>query len=434
MSVVQKAAVDELEIPTDILDILEELELPVSQVLTEVDGEFQVDEDAVAELRRRARVGFEDEIPPVLSNFVTAADLAAEDESDSADGEDFGDEGDLVPDLTLADFNFEALIADLNLADSAGALEDILALQPAYVKAARREGKRSPAAEFYNEVNRPLFRLRRRFQEAAQEAETVPFHERTTAQRLQAARGRRNIEYITELIIRFNDGLTRQYVRLFTSNTSQEDSADFQGAALVGLMGAIESFNPDLGKFGSWAYKRIQREVLRAVRQADHKSMNHGDFERRPEILRAHAKLAGPSGERNPSYEEVAAEVGCTVALVQRVLGAPRLDSIHMLVGPEGDTELGDLIPDSGPMVDDQALSGMDVEALAKYGLPVLDARERWVISRRFGLDGEPVQCLQSIGKQLKLSREAVRQIEGKALARLLHPATLSRIVRHGRV
>jgi RNA polymerase primary sigma factor len=60
------------------------------------------------------------------------------------------------------------------------------------------------------------------------------------------------------------------------------------------------------------------------------------------------------------------------------------------------------------------------VPVTTRTGLAELDARAHFVIVRRFGLDGEPEQCLASIGRQLKLSKETVRQIERKALDRLL--------------
>jgi RNA polymerase primary sigma factor/RNA polymerase nonessential primary-like sigma factor len=338
-----------------------------------------------------------------------------------------------VADRDLEDFDFVAVVAGLPTVDVPAALAELARYRGPYQRAARRAGRRSPEADFYNAVNGPLFNRRTAVRDRVGELEAVPEQDRDGAHRVALRRARLELEMLTELIVRFNYGMTRKYVRLFTSNTSREDSEDFQGAALLGLMTSIDTFDPAKGKFGSWAYKRIQREVLRAVRDADYKSMNHGDFERRPDILREYNRLAGPNEERTPSFEEVAAAVGCTVDLVRRVLAAPRLDSLHAAVGADGETELGELLADPSVSVDEQVLTSMDVAALVEHGLSVLEPREHYVLARRFGLDGEPVQCLSSIGKQLRLSREAVRQIEAKGLARLLHPSTLSMIVRHGR-
>lgn len=407
-------------ISDDILDLLHEAGRTLDDVLIEVDGMPQVDVVAVERLRRQVQGEPVEEFPEVLSSLTDVEEI----EVTGADD---------IPDMDIEDFDFTAVVAGLDTLDTAGALAELLRYRASYTRAARRAGKKSPDADFYNALNGPLFRARTAMREQLAALDAIGPDALTAQERIGARRLRRHIEQITELIVRFNYGMTRKYVRLFTSNTSREDSADFQGAAILGLMNSIDTFNPELGKFGSWAYKRIQREVLRAVRDADFKSMNHGDFERRPDIMRAYAKLAGPNEERSPSFEEVAALVGCTVDLVKRVLAAPHLDSIHATVGPEGDTELGDMIPDTAQAIDEQVIGSMDVAALAQYGLSVLDAREHYVLARRFGLDGEPEQCLSSIGKQLRLSREAIRQIEAKALARLLHPATLARILRHGR-
>jgi DNA-directed RNA polymerase sigma subunit (sigma70/sigma32) len=75
----------------------------------------------------------------------------------------------------------------------------------------------------------------------------------------------------------------------------------------------------------------------------------------------------------------------------------------------------------------------MTLSALKTYGLAALDPRELYVLVRRFGLDGEPEDKLADIGDTLGLSREAVRQIEAKAIAKIQHPMVLRKIQRHGR-
>ena len=243
---------------------------------------------------------------------------------------------------------------------------------------------------------------------------------------------RNQLEYVTELLILFNHGLALKYARKFTSNTSREDSSDMQAAANLGLMRAIATYDPDLGLFGSWAFKPVQRDTLKAVRDVDFANMTHGDFERRPLILRSLEKLSEADPDHTPSFEAIAQDVGCTVELVGRVLAAPHLDSIHNTVGDEGDTELGDLLPDSGPAVDDTVISQLEIDALRTYGLPMLEPKERYIIVRRFGLHGEPCEALSDIGRDLGLSRESVRQNANKALGRLLHPMVLGAIVRGG--
>lgn len=419
-----RPAAASIEIPDEVLVLLAAADRPVEDVLIVIDEQTHLDEVAVDELRAQVEAAQDESF---ISDAADTDDLAAgalEDESDD-------DSEDEVDDRELGDFDLEALVSGLDTTDIDACLNQFEAIRPAYTRAARRAKKKNPSADFFAAMNVPLFGRRIALQ--AQLAEVDSVEEMSRAEARRVGRLRRQLEAMTELIVRFNWGMTRKYVRVFTSNTSKDSSDDFQGAAIVGLMAAIDTFDPSKGKFGSWAYKRIQGEVLRAVHAADFKSMNYGDFDRRPAILEAQRRLAGPNDERTPSFEEIAAEVGCTVGLVKRVLAAPKLESLHVMVGHDGKTELGSLIPDDDQAVDDQVIGAMDVSALTEFGLSVLDTREHFVLARRYGLDGEPVQCLSSIGKQLCLSREAVRQIESKAMARLLHPVTLARIVRHGR-
>lgn len=293
---------------------------------------------------------------------------------------------------------------------------------------ARDNNGTTVSSEEYVDGNAELFRRRKALQE--QIAEMVA----SEAPRGPLNRLRRQLDDVTAEIVTFNLGLVRSYCRRFTSNSSRDDSADFEAAGLLGLMRAIDSFDPSQGRFGHWAFKPIQREVLRAVRDADHPNVNLGDFERRPEILRAHRHLQGEDEHYTPSHEEVAVVVGATVDQVRRVLAPPRLESVHQPLGDAAEGTLGDTIEAASPGPEAVVVSTMTLSALKTFGLAALDARELYVIVRRFGLDGEPEDKLADIGETLALSREAVRQIEAKAIAKIQHPLVLRKIHRQGRL
>lgn len=293
---------------------------------------------------------------------------------------------------------------------------------------ARDNNGTTVSSEAYVDGNAELFRRRKALQEQIAEMEA------SEAPRGPLNRLRRQLDDVTAEIVTFNLGLVRSYCRRFTSNSSRDDSADFEAAGLLGLMRAIDSFDPSQGRFGHWAFKPIQREVLRAVRDADHPNVNLGDFERRPEILRAHRHLQGEDEHYLPSHEEVAVVVGATVDQVRRVLAPPRLESVHQPLGDAAEGTLGDTIEAASPGPEAVVVSTMTLSALKTYGLAALDARELYVIVRRFGLDGEPEDKLADIGETLALSREAVRQIEAKAIAKIQHPLVLRKIHRQGRV
>lgn len=246
---------------------------------------------------------------------------------------------------------------------------------------------------------------------------------------LQRTRLQEALEDVTAEIVEANRGLVRSYVNRFASHTSIEDSRDFEHAGLVGLIRAINSYDPDKGPFAQWAYRPIKREVLRSVHSADFPNMNAGDFERRPDILRAREQFVEEG--HLATNEQIAARAQATVGQVQRVLGAPRISSLSAPMGQaDGDMNLGDIIGDGTPDPLEQVITTMSISALEARGLKALTDREMFVIVRRFGLDGEPSQRLSTIGTHLKLSREAARQIESKALAKLAHPVVLRRLVR----
>jgi RNA polymerase sigma factor (sigma-70 family) len=284
----------------------------------------------------------------------------------------------------------------------------------------------------YNDRNQELFARRNELLASVTTMEAKRRPTRDDVDRLR--RTRHELDTVTHEIVSFNYGLVLNYTRKFTSTTSKDDSADFEAAGVVGLMRAVKSYNPGYGtKFSTWAYKPIQREILKAVRDADFKQLNPGDFEKRPEILRAVKALQNGNEEFVPTFEAVAVQAGATLDAVKRILNAPIIDSLSAPMGEDGDTSLTDMIEDPAAGVEDTALARQEILDLERFGLSCLDERELFVIGRRFGLDGEPPQRLSAIGTLLGLSREAVRQVEAKALSKLLHPVTRRRLIRHGR-
>jgi len=286
----------------------------------------------------------------------------------------------------------------------------------------------------YNLRNQELFSLRAQTVKDLGALTKKPSKSAAVARKVNKLR--KDLEKIDTKIVMLNYGLVINYVKKFTASSTRDDSRDFEGAAVVGLMRAINSYNPKYGsKFSTWAYKPIQRECLKAVRDADFKQLNPGDFEKRPDILRAAKKveLAGKSPAGFIDYAAVAKESGASIEAIKRVLHSPALDSLSRPLGDEGEGDLGETVVDPGSTVEDLVLNKQEVTSLERYGLSSLDDREMYVIVRRYGLDGDPVQRLSAIGSHLKLSREAVRQIEAKALSKLNHPVIRRKLVRYGK-
>ena len=237
---------------------------------------------------------------------------------------------------------------------------------------------------------------------------------------------------ITGTIVQFNYKLLQSYAKNFTRSARHHDAEDYVAAGLYGLMRAIVTFDPDAGRFDTWAYKHIQREILHEFRVAEYESMTHSDFERRPHVLKTQSRIEARNPDRSAvvTYEEIAEEAALSVEQVRRVLDAPRVDSLSATMGDDSETELADMIEAPDADIESIVLASSVVNAIEEHALRCLDSRELLVIIRRYGLDNEPVQRLAAIGAIMGRSREGVRQAEARALAKIKHPVTLRKVAR----
>jgi RNA polymerase sigma factor (sigma-70 family) len=249
----------------------------------------------------------------------------------------------------------------------------------------------------------------------------------SAAGRVRARRARRELRDVETELVESNMGLVWNYVNRFRSRTSPELTAEYERAGAAGLWKAISTYDPTLGTFSSWAYRPIKREVTRCVRLMEHPNMNYGDFEARPKVLGAVERLGGA---RAATVEAVSADSGVSSGIVERVMTPVRSCSLSAPIAGSDDATIADTIedPDSDPAV--LAARSASVASLEEWALPALDARELAVVVRHYGLDGSEPETLSSIGKSLGISREAARQIESRAKAKILHPITLAKLQR----
>jgi RNA polymerase primary sigma factor len=195
----------------------------------------------------------------------------------------------------------------------------------------------------------------------------------------------------------------------------------------LGLMKAVDKFDHRRGfKFSTYALWWIRQSVTRAIG-------DQGRLIRIPihingtisKLLSAQRRLAQKYG-RDLSPEELADELQMDEQRVRAMLNMVQHPvSIDTPVGEDGDSSVGDFIEDRSSRSPSETASLVFLRNNLQQALSLLDAREQTVLLRRFGLvDGTP-ETLHDIGRDLKVTRERVRQIEAKALRKLRHPSRL---------
>jgi RNA polymerase primary sigma factor len=198
----------------------------------------------------------------------------------------------------------------------------------------------------------------------------------------------------------------------------------------MGLMKAVEKFEYRRGyKFSTYATWWIRQAITRSIAdQARTIRIPVHMIETINKLIRVQKQLVQEYG-REPNPEEVADEIQLPVERVRAVLKmAQQPISLQAPVGDSDDTSFGDFIEDkSAENPADQAAIVLLKDKI-KDVLDSLTERERQVLEQRFGLVDGYSRTLEEVGRQFKVTRERIRQIEAKALRKMRHPTRIRQL------
>lgn len=231
-----------------------------------------------------------------------------------------------------------------------------------------------------------------------------------------------------DTLVYHNLRLVLSLARQYSASTDAELGDLFQNGC-IGLCASAQQYDGSV-RFSTYAYNWIKKYVLQYLNldYGVHIPLNTTEFAATVRSTRSRLLTAL---EREPTEEEIAADLGCVVNKVRDALTATQaMSSLDAPIGDEEDATFGDTLanhsqgysnPYNGVEYDD------DCETIRKV-VATLPKREAEIIKMRFGIDCAPL-TLEETGKKLGLGKERTRQLENSAIRKLRHPTRTKMLI-----